>query len=441
MIQVSNNNPFISGDYAEFLAGGIKIGQAPVNSVLSATLRAMMSSRENARLDIYSDGHFRFKTPDNSLFIFEDSFSAGTPIPEPFQELRDVGLYLSTEKCPATVFIDETAHRCIVCSPNSYRSNFQARMTCVLSRLVPWLFEGGLTDIDRKLIYAIDKDDQMAYNETMAQIIAELNLRELKIRAALAGFENKGKEVRAKSLERAVESARTDLYRIMRQYNDKNADLTNLMRELSAFRCHLEDSGDSNELMNFFLSAKTLELVKVEGMDIHFVVKTYLTQYDEDYFYDLVDNKDTFMYDDVCEDYAVDDFEKLMRAIFETNEIKCRVFACFKISNYSEFNVTHAYGSVDVSSYLPHPHLDRYTCDGDNGRIIQQRLMEQDVIGAIEQCISATSNINFYDSTVVSSFVREDLCADNNYRFLELPDGSLVNPSEAIDWLRTKEVK
>ena len=52
-------------------------------------------------------------------------------------------------------------------------------------------------------------------------------------------------------------------------------------------------------------------------------------------------------------------------------------------------------------TYIPNPHIDRYSCLGNYERTMNERLMENDAIGAIEQCISSCKSLNFSDSTVM----------------------------------------
>lgn len=433
MIQIQANNLFISQGYYDFLQGNIKPAGGGVSNIILATLRAMMSIRENKKLTIESSIDSIFECGEDFLVLANKTVE-DDDILNGWEELKDVGVFLSTDKSTTRVFIDKENRRSIVASPRATSSIMAARIACVTPRLLPWMFDGGLTDLERRILNAINKDDSAAYNDAVQEIIDKLDIRTMKIKASLAGFELKGQEMKISNLERTVAERRRALDRIMANFNNENIALQDNLMVLSALKNHLSKEENKNDLMEFFLSAKSIELVSVDGLDITFVVKTCISQYDDDYFDDLVSNYDTILYRD--QDYKNEDFEKLLRAIFETGEIKLRVWASFTLAGNGTLHKNHDCGNVSVDGYLAHPHLERFGCDGDNGRIIQQKLLENDYVGAVAQCIAATTNLNFYDSTVVGELMDEHLSGASGLKFLELPDGNVVTVNEAIKWIK-----
>ena len=91
---------------------------------------------------------------------------------------------------------------------------------------------------------------------------------------------------------------------------------------------------------------------------------------------------------------------------------------------------------------MPNPHIDRYRCMGNYETKINNLLKNRDYIGALEQCAASAKSLNFHDSTVMSEFVRQ-ICtnAGKNNRCIELPDGKVVKPAEAIKWIEAQEVE
>ena len=67
-------------------------------------------------------------------------------------------------------------------------------------------------------------------------------------------------------------------------------------------------------------------------------------------------------------------------------------------------------------------------------------LQKRDYIGAVEQCISAVKQLNWADSTVMNYFMGA-MYGDNSYnnKCIELPDGNIVKPVQAIEWLESQE--
>lgn len=433
MINIAQDNLFISQDYNNFLDGNIKVASGSnVGNIILATLRAMMSVRENKKLTIQSSFN-GFPVESDDIFILTNTNV--TEAPEGWKKLEDVGVFLSTDKNTTAVYINEENHQALVSSPRVSSTIMSSRIACVLPRILPWMFDGGLTDLERRIVVAINKDDSTAYNLAIEEITSKLDIRTMKIKASLAGFESKGQDIKIRNMERNVNEMKEKLDRIMRDFNQENRRLNEQMVLLSALRNHLKKEENSDELMEFFLSCKTIELVKVNNLDLTFVVKTYLNQYREDYCEELISNHDTMFYD-FGHPGDADTFEKFLRCIFETGEIKLRVWASFTLCGDGQLLKNHECGSVSVQGYLSHPHLERYNCDGDNGAVIMQRLRENDYVSAVAQCIAATSNINFYDNTVCESLFERHMSGRSGEKFLELPNGNVVGVAEAIEWVK-----
>ena len=71
---------------------------------------------------------------------------------------------------------------------------------------------------------------------------------------------------------------------------------------------------------------------------------------------------------------------------------------------------------------------------GGNARIIDRMMGERNYLGAVEQAIGSTHNINFDASTVGANFI-EKICSSNE-RFIEFEDGSVHTVKEAMEVLK-----
>ena len=90
---------------------------------------------------------------------------------------------------------------------------------------------------------------------------------------------------------------------------------------------------------------------------------------------------------------------------------------------------------------MPNTHINSYSCMGNYQTTINNLLKRRNYIGALEQCIASCKSLNFGDSTVMREFMGT-MYGDNsaNNRCIELPDGSVVRPVEAIKWLKQQQV-
>ena len=78
---------------------------------------------------------------------------------------------------------------------------------------------------------------------------------------------------------------------------------------------------------------------------------------------------------------------------------------------------------------------------GNYTTTINRLLKNHDYIGALEQCIASCKSLNWGDSAVMTSFMRSMWGNGSNNRCIELPDGRVVKPNEAITWLEQQEAQ
>ena len=91
---------------------------------------------------------------------------------------------------------------------------------------------------------------------------------------------------------------------------------------------------------------------------------------------------------------------------------------------------------------IPQPHLTRYDCWGDNKMAIIQALKDSDLIGAFNNILIAVQNINFTDSTVLTSWV--EAIANNNSLYtlkscLSKVDGNLWSIEDIVKQIEQEE--
>ena len=134
--------------------------------------------------------------------------------------------------------------------------------------------------------------------------------------------------------------------------------------------------------------------------------------------------------------------KKLMYAIFIDQVLKLRFCCAYTIRLGERVTGMRGYDyNESCDTYIPNPHIDRYSCLGNYERTMNERLMENDAIGAIEQCISSCKSLNFSDSTVMEVFM-DRMCGRDGYKHnkcIELPDGSVVDMKGAIEWMKEQE--
>lgn len=321
---------------------------------------------------------------------------------------------------------------------------------CGILAMLPWYFNpaDGISEDEMALIKSCRERTSAKFEEATAKLASQYDFREMKIRQELSGFESRYLDSTIREVERKLGSINDSIKRyfneiknLMAQKEQEDIYLTGLRNKK-----YSSNEEEDSEIMQYFLSNKNLSLDNVQGSNITFVAGGYLTYFDEDMAERLIENDRSYIYMDGHDYYdgliTSEGMRKLMTAIFLDQELKIKFKAAYRltISGNPEVRAIsrYTYGSI-FPGYLPNPHTDMYSCMGTYEKETYERLLEHDYIGAIEQCVVSARSLNFADSVVMQGFMRIMYGNVDQISFIELPDGSMVTPVEAIEYLNKKE--
>ena len=311
---------------------------------------------------------------------------------------------------------------------------------------VPWYFdtEQGISEDEMALVYSLREKTPEKYEACLAEYAKQLDFRTLRIQKLLAGFESRAAKTDLKRLEREVAETIVKINDLNDQIAahlavnaERNIKIRGLLSKIA--------DGDKSELMDYFLSNKNLVLVSANDTGIVFETIGYVSYFDEDEAERCISNMDSYIYYPDGETHkniiANEDIKALMTAIFVDRKLKMKFCSSYLLSLRGNVQSNKHYEySVDCEGCTPNPHIDEFACMGDYTRIINELLVEQNYIGAIEQCIASTVSLNFSDIYVMREFMQRIYGISDskvNMRCIELPDGRVVEPKEAIGYLKS----
>ena len=323
-------------------------------------------------------------------------------------------------------------------------------LQCGILAYLPWYFEPakGVTDQEMELIYSLREKSSEKYESCIAEYAKQFNFRELRIKKLLAGFEHKFEELEMAKIERDLE----DVIRRIRNYNETLGQFLTSKRTLESQLLGLERKiasvENESEIMDYFLLNKNIVLETLVDTEMVFSTKGYVSYYDEDAAENAISNHHSYIYrpkGNPCNNIIPEeDMEMLMRAIFLDRKLRMKFCSCYKFVMGG--NITpikyHNYNSAEFGDCTPNTHIDRYACIGNYERTINELLQDNNYIGAIEQCIASTVSLNFSDACVMKEFMARLYGIGDrsvNTRCIELPDGTVVKPKEAIEYLKAQE--
>lgn len=318
-------------------------------------------------------------------------------------------------------------------------------LQAIMPRYFPWYFKDApLDDDEKKLLTGAAKktsDDFENALEHLAQI--RFDMRRITISALIGDFERQSRRTQ-------LEEARNNLNRINDQLKENREQHQRLISErderlirYEGVRAMIHGAGDSSALVSYCLDNKNLTIVDTSDSHIRLILRGYLSIFDPEVFEVAFDNNESIFY----EEYSIDQDE--FEPIAERKRLLAALFgpdACIQIRTCGYYDLDirghvraesgHRY-PAEFKDCIPNPHLHHYSCLGNQERYIRAALERGDVPGAITQCATSVSSINLGEGPTMERFLRELFGTEK--KFLELPDGSVVSPLEALHWLKKND--
>ncbi len=307
---------------------------------------------------------------------------------------------------------------------------------------LPWYFdaEHGIEEIELEMLKSLRERSSTKWEGYITEISKRYDFEAVRIKKMLAGFETKYEEMECNRVKRSISAVDKNLKELDNQFANYIKQRNDLCIRLLGLERKIEEGGQS-ELMEYFLCNRKLVLEDVDGTNMYFAVRDYLSYFDEDAAASYIKNKNSYFYRRCGSSITKEGMQKLLTAIFIDQIIRIRFCAayCFDMNGSVRAQYNHRFGP-ECNGYSPNPHINNYECMGSYKKIINEALTRRDYIAALEQCVASAKSLNFHDSTVMDTFITQ--FTENGgtaYKAIELPDGSVVSPKEAIKWIEDQE--
>lgn len=326
-------------------------------------------------------------------------------------------------------------------------------LQCSIFAFLPWYFDPklGVSEVEMELIESLRDKTSTKYEDCIAKIAEQYDFRTARIRQLLSGFETKYENVECERIRLKIQNCIQNIDSL----NDQIGSYLKTKNESEIYLLGLEakiaNSSEESEIMDYFLRNDKLVLERVTDDSMVFAVKTYLEYFDEDLAERVIKNDASYVYRPNgrgCNNIIpAEDMRMLMTAIFLDQVLHIKFCAAYQFNmNGSVVALSRYAFGADCRDCTPNPHIDRYACLGNYQRAINELLEHHDYIGAIEQCAASCKSLNFSDSPVMQEFMRtmygiSDYWDSINIKCIELPNGNVVTPVDAINWLKAQEVQ
>lgn len=323
-------------------------------------------------------------------------------------------------------------------------------LQCSIFAFLPWYFDPteGVSELEMELINSLREKKSDKYEDCIARIASQYDFRTQRIRNLLSGFETRYERLECEKVQREIQQYINEIERLNNQIGDYLRNKADKEIRLLGLETKIaQEETEDSEIMEYFLCNNKLVLEQVTNTYMEFACMDYLTYFDEEMAKQMIDNKRSYVYRPngrMCNNFIKeDDMKKLMYAIFIDQTMRIKMCCAYRLdlNGNVEGLSRYTYG-YEFRECTPNTHIDKYSCMGNYSRTINQLLRNHDYIGAIEQCIASCKSINFADSPVMQEFMSRlyGISNDNvNIRCIELPDGKVVTPKEAVEWIKANE--
>ena len=345
---------------------------------------------------------------------------------------------------PVVCFVNPKARTTVLFIDKVTLRKFHAIQSAVFAFL-PWYFnpDEGVTQDELDLIQSLQEKTPDKYNEVISRMFSKIDIRSALIRRELKGFEA---DYDKRTIERLESENRSDNDYINRYISDiaaRSKHVQDRLFRISTLRDRINNTED--ELMEYFIHNKNLDIISVRDSSIKFMVRGQLLYFDEENAKRCIKNRRSFIYEYTSRyEVSNDDFQTLMTAIFVDQILHVNVISKFALSLTEGVSPISGFNVDDevYANYTPNPHIYHFRCLGGNEKLIAENIREGNTIGAIEQCCASNSSLNFSDSTVMGRFMAA-LCGaiSVNNQCIELPTGEVTTPKGAILWLKKQRTE
>lgn len=220
-----------------------------------------------------------------------------------------------------------------------------------------------------------------------------------------------------------------------RLLSEDYAKLATTNEAIALWKTKVSENDDS--VLNFFNQHKDeLRVFSFynDGYDksLKYVISSTIEYYDDEEFRKIYQNTRSYFWDASAGDFV----RKVLKGLFLDHKGTLRTQCVFKLTNLTSLMPERNQIDPTLSlTHFPHPHLVSYACLGNNRQYIEKFLTEGQWDMAIEQSIAASKNLNFSDSTVITSMMNTIFQKRNSCKCIILDDGREVTPEEFVNCL------
>ena len=335
---------------------------------------------------------------------------------------------------PVYCFVNMEQNTTVVFTYRLDIARYHHLQTAILA-MMPYIFdkEKGITEDENALFEALQHTNVNKYVEVMNRIYDSCGFYEKMLTDALNGFEARKYDEQIQTMDNQINADRRNIRELEERIGGYYNRISVNMAQLAGLRQERENNTGS-ELLDYFKRSKSVKVIQTDEDSIQYTVSAYLDYYDEEEAEHCINNDDSYIYRAPSQRYvSKNEMRQLMRAIFIDRVMRIRFVGVYRLKSGSVTGISGKRLSAEYKDRMQNPHIYYHACLGNYNDQIRNAMRNADYIAAIESTIASAGSLNFGDSTVLSEFMKD--MYSTTERFIELEDGRIVNPPEAVAYL------
>jgi hypothetical protein len=300
------------------------------------------------------------------------------------------------------------------------------KLIALLPKLFPWF------QLPENILYIFGLfggEDYNAWCNAYNPWIQSLHLMDAVRKKNLVSALNSQRTAKINSLQSNIKDCDSHIDNYMANMRDYYTAKAAYQAQLIGYQEMKDNSGD--DLYEYLTRNKAIYTYNVIGTVLYLYFRTPWTYYDQTMFDRIASNDSSTM----------NSYKEAAQFLKTAYCDKPRFELWSEAAVYIKLD-SNQYACVTPinNQFIPQTHLHHFNCWGNNKGYIQKALGQSDYIGAIEQMIAASRNINWYDNPVVRALC-EQLQAD--YRNLptikDLKTDKFINFAQAIKIIKEEQ--
>lgn len=315
-------------------------------------------------------------------------------------------------------------------------------LLCSLFAWLPWYFnkETGVSADEMALMQSLRKSSPDEFLSVLKRFEEKQDLYSLRLQA-LAGFENQWMSTERADAVDSIERVMAEIERFRNSIADSLRRKEELEIRVMGLDAAMAKNGTDSEIRDYFLANKNrLWLVERDNDVMTFEVMTQFAYWDPEYAETLYKNKNSILYTSRGGTPRIrsNEMGDLFKAIFLDQTLKLHVCAAYTIEvrGCRVRGVSGYEYGPECSKCFPNPHIHVHHCLGGYAQALSQMIEHHDYVGAMEQCVVSCQSINLTETPTMEPFIRSFYACNSSV--IELPDGKMVTPVEAVEYLKSQ---